>query len=190
MRALIIITLQNDFCSFGNFAVDSADLVSEKANKLMPFFDKVIAVNFAFPPNHLSFAANHLFRQPGKTMRINGREQLLKPIHCVDGSYGAEFSSALHIHKIDYLQKVGTDASVDAFSMFRDADNAENKLHAYIQGAQLKELFFIGIGSDFFLNSIRDAEARGYTIKIIGDACAGILDFEDLSTIPFSSIIF
>lgn len=189
MRALVIISLQSDFCSFGNLAVDSADLVIEKANRLMLFFDKVIAVNFAFPPNHLSFAANHLFRQPGKSMRINGREQLLKAIHCVDGSYGAEFPSALHTYKIDYLQKVGTEASVDVYSMFRDADNVENILHAYIQSAQLKELFFTGIGSDFFVNSIRDAEARGYTIKIIGDTCAGPLDIADVSIIPSSAII-
>jgi nicotinamidase/pyrazinamidase len=189
MRALVIITLQNDFCSFGNLAVDSADLVSEKANRLMPFFDKVIAVNFAFPPNHLSFAANHLFRQPGKSMQINGREQLLKAIHCVDGSYGAEFPSALFFQKIDFLQKVGSDATVDVYSMFRDADKAENNLLAFIKGAQIKELFFIGIGSDFFVNSIKDAENEGYSIKIIGDACAGPLDITDVSIITSSAII-
>ena len=126
MRALVIMTLQNDFCSFGNLAVESADLLAEKANTLMAFFDKIIALNFAFPPNHQSFAANHLFRQPGKSMLINGREQLLKPIHCVDESYGAAFPLTLRADKIDYLQKVGTRASADVYSMFRDADNTEN----------------------------------------------------------------
>jgi nicotinamidase/pyrazinamidase len=189
MRALVIITLQNDFCSFGNLAVDSADLVAEKANRLMPFFDKVIAVNFAFPPNHLSFAANHLFRQPGKSMQINGREQLLKSMHCVDGSYGAEFPSALFSQKIDFLQKVGTNAKVDVYTMFRDADKSENNLLAFLTESQINELFFIGIGADFFVNSIKDAETAGYSIKIIGDACAGPLDIADASIIPSSAII-
>jgi len=111
-------------------------------------------------------------------MMINGREQLLQPIHCVEGSYGSEFPSELNVRKIDYLQKVGTNAVLDVHSMFRDQESTENNLYSYLKQAQINQLFFTGIYSVFFRNSFNDALQKGFSVKIITDACAGTFDFD------------
>lgn len=172
-KGLVIITIQNDFCSFGNMELLGTDSLVDCANSIMPYFDKVVAVNFAFPPNHLSFAANHLFRQPGKSMMINGKTQLLKPIHCVDGSYGAGFPSSLNKEEIDYIQKVGTMSEIDIFSMFRDLDATENDLSSYLENSGIGALFFMGVAGVFFEYSISEAKQKGYKIIVIKDAIAG-----------------
>jgi nicotinamidase/pyrazinamidase len=179
MKALVIITLQNDFCSFGNAAIDAADNLVEVANSIMPFFDKIVAVNFSFPPNHLSFAANHLFRQPGKSMMINGRIQLLKAMHCVEGSFGAEFPISLNKQEIDFIQKVGTDFDVDIYSIFRDLDANDNVLSAYLRAEGITSLYFMGIGAVFFENSIVEAQQKGFNVLIVKDATVN--EFNDLA---------
>jgi nicotinamidase/pyrazinamidase len=189
MKALLILTLQNDFCSFGNTSVESADALSEKANLLMPIFDCTVAVNYAFPPNHLSFAANHLFRQPGKSMMINGKEQLLKPIHCVEGSYGAEFPAGLQKNKIDYTQKVGMQIERDVYSLFRDSESSDNELVDYLKNKAVKELYFMGISSNFLVQSLSDAIERGFLVYVIKDACAGKSDFSLFNNIVIDKLL-
>ena len=189
MKALVIISLQNDFGSFGNAAVESADSLADSANTLMPYFDRVVAVNFAFPPNHLSFAANHLFRQPGKSMVIKGQVQQLKVIHCVEGSFGAEFPLNLNSKEIDFIQKVGTDSETDIYSIFRDLDANDNGLMEFLKSSGISSLYFIGISGTFFQNSIKDATDRGFEVLIIPDATVGELDFIDSIQVTMEEII-
>ena len=188
MKALLIITLQNDFCSFGNAEVDAADNLVELANRIMPFFDKVVAVNFSFPPNHSSFAANHLFRQPGKSMLINGRTQLLKAIHCVEGSYGAEFPTGLNRQKIDFIQKVGTDSVRDVYSIFRDLDCNDNELSAYLKSEGIISLYFMGIGGLFFENSLAEAQQKGFKVLFIQDATVNEFNYLIAESISIDEI--
>jgi nicotinamidase/pyrazinamidase len=164
------------------------DSLADCANKIMPLFERVIAVNFAFPPDHLSFAANHLFRQPGKTMMIDGRTQLLKPIHCVDASFGAEFPSNLNKDEIDYVQKVGTKAEIDIYSMFSDLDLSANQLYDYLERSGVKVLFFMGVGGTFFENSIHDARLKGFETILIKDAIAGDFNLPGIGCLAISEI--
>jgi len=187
-KGLVLISVQNDFCSFGNMELPGSDSLLYCANSIMPYFDKVIAVNFAFPPDHLSFAANHLFRQPGKSMMINGKTQWLKPIHCVDGSYGAEFPSNLNKEEIDYIQKVGTKSERDSFSMFRDLDATENDLSSYLKSSGISALFFMGVAGLFFEYSIADAKQKGYKTIVIKDAIVGEFNQSGIDCITVSEV--
>lgn len=189
IKALVIITVQNDFCAFGNMEQIGADRLAEQANLLMPFFSKVIAINFAFPPNHLSFAANHLFRQPGKSMLIKGKEQLLKPIHCVEGSYGAEFPSNLQKEGLDYIQKVGLNSEVDIYSMFRDLEGTENELSESLDRFGVGELYFMGVAGMFFEQSVKEAKLKGFKVFIIDDAVTGPFHQPLIETISVSAIV-
>jgi len=188
MKVLLIFCLQNDFCSFGNMQTDAAELLIEKANVLMPLFDFVLAINIAYPPNHISFAANHLFRQPGKSMMIEGKEQFLKPIHCVDGSFGAEFPTGLNKSAISKMIKIGQKHNVNIFSAFRDAEGQNTELGNYLKDKATDRIFMMGIGGDIILNSIMDAIEIVPNIFLIDDALAENLSEKDQNRLKAKGI--
>ncbi|MCS7002519.1 MAG: isochorismatase family protein, partial [Dehalococcoidia bacterium] len=68
--AVVVVDVQNDFCSGGSLAVPEGDRVVPVINQLAPLFSTVIATQDWHPPNHCSFRA-----QGGPW-----------PPHCVQGS--------------------------------------------------------------------------------------------------------
>lgn len=188
MKVLLIFCLQNDFCSFGNMQTDGAAQLIEKANVLMPLFDFVLAINIAYPPNHISFAANHLFRHPGKSMLIEGKEQILMPIHCVDGSFGAEFPVELNKSAISKIIKIGQEYHVNIFSAFHDAEGQNTKLGNYLKDKATGRIFMMGIGGDLILNSIMDAIGIVPNIFLIDDALGENLSEKDQNRIKAKGI--
>src|ERR1700733_3841120 len=95
MRALIIVDVQSDFLPGGALAVSGGNEIIPIINRIQDKFDLVIATQDWHPANHGSFAANHAGKKPGEMIELNGLPQVLWPVHCVQGSAGAEFSSTL-----------------------------------------------------------------------------------------------
>ena len=89
---------------------------------LMDKFDLVVATKDWHPANHGSFAATHhaYWRKPGDVIDLNGLPQVLWPIHCVQGTFGAEFVNELDDDKIDHITYKGTDVGIDSYSGFFD----------------------------------------------------------------------
>jgi nicotinamidase/pyrazinamidase len=95
--ALIIVDMQNDFCKpAGSLAVEGSLEIIPLINQLRELsekFDYIVMTRDCHPQNHVSFGSNH----PGKdlfsliTVPDTGREQVMWPDHCVNGSFGAEF---------------------------------------------------------------------------------------------------
>src|SRR5688500_1711670 len=92
MRALILVDIQNDFLPGGALAVPHGDEVIPVANELSPRFDLVVATQDWHPRDHGSFAANHPGKKVGDVIDLNGLPQVLWPVHCVQGTPGAEFA--------------------------------------------------------------------------------------------------
>src|SRR5437762_12378793 len=90
MNALIIVDLQNDFLPGGALPVPHGDEVILLANELQRRFDLVVATKDWHPPNHGSFAANHRGKKPGDRIMLDGIEQILWPVHCIQNTHGAE----------------------------------------------------------------------------------------------------
>src|SRR5438132_2799589 len=83
MNALIIVDLQNDFLPGGALPVPHGDEVIPLANELQRRFELVVATQDWHPPDHGSFAANHPGKKPGDRIMLDGTEQILWPVHCV-----------------------------------------------------------------------------------------------------------
>ena len=62
LKALIIVDVQNDFCTGGALAVKEGEQVISVINALQRGFDLVVATQDWHPPDHQSFASQH----PGK----------------------------------------------------------------------------------------------------------------------------
>lgn len=176
MRALILIDLQNDFCPGGNLEVPAGDEVIPIANQIMDHFEVVIASKDWHPANHLSFAANHPWRKPGQVIDLNGTQQILWPMHCVQNSFGAEFVDALQADKITKIVFKGTDREIDSYSAFFDnARQRSTGLGDYLQEIGVKELYIMGLATDYCVKfSVLDALSLDFEVKLISDGCRGI----------------
>lgn len=174
--ALILVDLQNDFCPLGALPVAEGDQVIPIANALMPQFSTVVATQDWHPADHGSFAANHPWRKPGQVIDLNDLQQVLWPIHCVQGSFGAEFDPALNLDPIDKVFVKGTDPGIDSYSGF--FDNGHRKatgLGDWLKERGIKRVFVMGLATDYCVKfTALDALELGFETHLIEDASRGV----------------
>lgn len=176
MNALIITDVQNDFCLGGALAVPEGDQVVPLINRLQPQFDLVVATQDWHPANHGSFAANHPGRKPGDRIQLAGLEQILWPVHCVQGTPGADFHPNLDRSWIADIFRKGTDRDVDSYSAF--FDNGHRKatgLGDWLAARGVAAVFICGLTTDYCVKfTAMDAVGLGFATTVIRDACRGV----------------
>lgn len=174
--ALLLVDLQNDFCPGGSLAVPAGDSIISIANTLQIFVPLVIATQDWHPQNHMSFAENHEAKAIGDTVMLDGIAQTLWPVHCVQGSVGADFHPDLNLRRIQHIVHKGIDKVVDSYSAFFDnAHKRATGLHDYLQAKNITHLYILGLATDYCVKySVLDALQLGYQITVIEDACKGV----------------
>lgn len=176
MTALILVDLQNDFCPGGALAVAEGDKTIAIANKLLDQFDLVIATQDWHPVTHESFAVHHKGQEPGQVVDLYGLPQVLWPIHCVQGSFGAEFARELDRSKIDRIFVKGTDPTIDSYSGF--FDNGHRKatgLGVFLQEQNVDTVYVMGLATDYCVKfTALDALGLGLDTYLIVDGCRGV----------------
>ncbi|MCP3963841.1 MAG: bifunctional nicotinamidase/pyrazinamidase [bacterium] len=176
MKALLLVDLQNDFLPGGALAVPSGDDVIPVANLLMLHFDRVVATQDWHPADHGSFAANHPGREQGDLIELGGQPQVLWPVHCVQGSPGAELAPDLERPKIERVFFKGIDREVDSYSAFFDnAASRSTGLGEYLRRSGIGEIFIMGLATDYCVQfSALDAVQLGFATSVIEDGCRGV----------------
>ena len=94
-EALIVIDVQNDFCPGGALAVADGDAIVPQINALIGDFGTVVLTQDWHPANHSSFAANHPGAAAYSLVEMPYGPQVLWPVHCVQGTAGADFHAGL-----------------------------------------------------------------------------------------------
>jgi nicotinamidase/pyrazinamidase len=183
MKALILIDIQNDFCLHGALEVKDGDAVVPIANRLMPFFDVVVATQEWHPADHKSFAANHLWRKVGQVIDVNGLPQVLMPMHCVQNMMGAAFQKGLNIEpaspfgrRVHRVVQKGTDADIDSYSAFFDnGKRKQTEMDAFLKSKGVTEVYVMGLATDYCVKfTALDAVSLGYKTFLIEDGCRGV----------------
>ena len=176
MNALIIVDLQNDFLPGGALAVPHGDEIIPVANQLQQRFELVLATKDWHPPDHGSFAVNHPGKKPGDHVVLNGIEQILWPVHCVQNTHGAEFASSFDTSRIAHIFHKGIDPKIDSYSTFFDnAHRRHTGLAHYLEQRSIKEIYLMGLALDYCVKySALDARQLGLTTFVILDGCRGI----------------
>ena len=174
MKALILVDLQNDFVKVGSLAVKGGEELAVLANNLMPSFDLLIATQDFHPAGHGSFAPSP--DKIGTVAKLNGLDQVLWPVHCVEGTYGAEFLEDLDVDRLDKIVQKGCDPDIDSYSGFFDNGRLkETELNAYLQAKGVTELYVLGLATDYCVKyTALDAVSLGYKTFLIEDACRGV----------------
>jgi nicotinamidase/pyrazinamidase len=178
VNALLVIDVQNDFLPGGALAVTDGDQVIPVINRMMQKHksDLILATQDWHPANHGSFAANHPNRVPGEIIELNGITQVLWPVHCVQGTSGAEFSVKL---RTDFFKKVfrkGTDPEIDSYSGFFDNGRRRSTgLDDYLKDEKVDHVFVCGLATDYCVKStVLDSVGAGFQTTLIADACRGV----------------
>jgi nicotinamidase/pyrazinamidase len=178
--ALIIIDVQNDFCTGGNLEVKNGEEVVGIINSISNIFGKTIATQDWHPANHKSFSSNNKGTKPLEMIEVNGIMQVMWPDHCIQGTKGADFHPNLNLNPIDLIVRKGTNPELDSYSAFLENDHkTETGLDGYLKGLNIKTLFFAGLATDYCVYfSAMDALDKGYETYIILDGCRGV-DFPE-----------
>jgi nicotinamidase/pyrazinamidase len=173
---LIIVDVQNDFCPGGAFAVSGGDQVVAVINRLQPEFDLVVATQDWHPADHGSFAANHPGRQPGEQIELAGLPQVLWPVHCVQGSKGAELHPGLNRERIARVFQKGADSNIDSYSGFFDnGRRASTGLGEYVKGRGVSDVYVCGLATDYCVKATAlDAASLGFKTHLLQEACRGV----------------
>jgi nicotinamidase/pyrazinamidase len=175
-NALILVDLQNDFCSGGNLAVPHGDEVIAVANRLQPYFDLVVATKDWHPSDHMSFASNHPNRNVGEAIEWNGLLQVLWPDHCVQDTEGANFHPQLDTTRIQQVFFKGIDKTIDSYSAFFDnAHLRATGLHDYLRSQHIETVCLLGLATDYCVKySALDAARLNFNVIVIQDGCRAV----------------
>ena len=173
---LVVIDVQNDFCSGGALAVPDGEKVVPAVNRIAQKFRNVVLTQDWHPRDHVSFASNHANKRPFDMIKLPYGSQVLWPDHCVQDTSGAEFHKALHVPQASLVIRKGFRRDIDSYSALYENDRkTPTGLLGYLRERQLKTMFIAGLAFDFCVRySAEDARKAGFEVAVIEDACRGI----------------
>ena len=176
MRALVLVDIQNDFVPGGALAVREGDRVAPVANELMRQFELVVATQDWHPPDHASFAANHPGKKVGEMIELGGLPQVLWPVHCVQGTRGAEFVAELDVSRVTQVFRKGTDPEIDSYSGFYDNGwRRATGMGDWLKDRGVRELFVMGLATDYCVKfTALDGRRLGFEVSLVEEGCRGV----------------
>ena len=176
MKSLILVDIQNDFLPGGALAVPNGDEIIPVVNRLQSMFPLVVATQDWHPANHGSFAANHPGKKPFEQIELNGLPQTLWPVHCVQGTAGAELAPGLNRKRIARIFQKGTDPGVDSYSGFFDNGHRHaTGMVEWLKGRGVTEVYVCGLATDYCVKfTALDAVAAGFKTHLVEDASRGV----------------
>ena len=151
-EALLIVDFQNDFVPGGALGVEGGDEIADRVNELAASdrFDLVVASRDWHPPDHWSFA-----EQGG-----------IWPVHCVQGSEGAELHPSLDRAKVDLVYDKGQDNTTEGYSDFETP-----ALHEQLHERDIDKLTVVGLATDYCVKqTVLDARKLGYEVDVDASA--------------------
>lgn len=174
--ALIVIDLQNDFCPGGALAVNEGDRIVPLVNRMIAEAGHVILTQDWHPAGHSSFASSHPGKTPFESIEMPYGPQTLWPDHCIQGSEGARFHSALEWNKAELVIRKGFRPQIDSYSAFFENDHTTpTGLGGYLRERGLARVTLVGLATDYCVAfSALDARKLGFDVTVRLDATRGI----------------
>lgn len=174
--ALIVVDVQNGFMPGGNLEVKEADQIIPSINQIARQFGCVVLTQDWHTEDHISFAENHIGKQPFETIELAYGTQVLWPKHCVQGTHDADFHPALDIPTAQLIIRKGFHQHIDSYSAFLEADHQTSTgLKGYLNSREIDTVYIVGVATDFCVAwTAIDAIKLGFNTYVIEDATAAI----------------
>ncbi|MGC9366563.1 MAG: isochorismatase family protein [bacterium] len=151
-QALLVVDLQNDFCSGGALEVQQADQIVPRINKVMNKFKLVVASQDYHPPETIHFNQ--------------------WPVHCVKGTAGAEFHPDFLRNQVALVVRTGTTSEDHGYSAF---ESTEVDLSNYLKSQGVKKLYVCGLATDYCVKeSVLAALENGFETFVLTDCIKAV----------------
>lgn len=176
MTALVLVDIQNDFMPGGSLPVKDGNEILPVVNALIKMpFDLIIATKDWHPVDHGSFAETHQ-KKPGERIDLEGLDQILWPVHCVQSTQGAEFAPGWDSSAVQRVFYKGTDKTIDSYSTFFDNGHRRNTgLDGFLKSKGIHTLYIAGLATDYCVKySVLHAKELHYEVVVVKDGCKGI----------------
>ena len=161
--ALIVVDVQNDFCPGGALAVENGDEVVPVLNRYIERFVALRLPIFATRDWH-----------PVKTTHFKAYGGVW-PVHCVQGTHGAEFHPDLKLTPEITIVSAGMAADEDGYSGFLGRDSSGMSLAALLRDRGVDRLLIGGLATDYCVkHTVLDGIQEGFQVMLIGDAVRGV----------------
>jgi nicotinamidase/pyrazinamidase len=178
--ALIIVDMQNDFIPGGSLPVEKGNEIVDGINHIAENFRKnkgtILLTQDWHPKEHLSFASNHPGMHPGDTYQSEAIGPVLWPDHCIQNTYGSEFSEDLKKEYAHAIIRKGYRPEIDSYSGFIENDKkSETGLAGYLKSLNIKRIFICGLALDYCCYATAmDGIDFGFQVYFILDLTKGI----------------
>ncbi|CAD7953008.1 unnamed protein product [Amoebophrya sp. A120] len=185
--AVIVVDFQYDFLEGGALAVPGADQKYEEAvrafvGKARSMNRKIVWSQDWHPADHMSFAANNPGKKEFEEVKLirtatNGNtvetNQVMWPVHCVQGSHGAEI--AMPVDAGEKIQQKGTRTDWDSYSAFLDDGGHGTGLTEYLQSEGIKSVVVFGLALDYCVFfTATDGVDEGFNVYWVPELSRGI----------------
>ena len=152
----MIVDFQNDFTTGGALAVRGGEEIADRVNELAGSgrFDFVVATRDWHPRDHNSFA------ERGGPW----------PVHCVQGTEGAELYPALDRGNVDLVYDKGQDPDTEGYSDFETPE-----LEQILRDRDIDRLTVVGLATDYCVrHTVLDARRLGFEVLVDASAIRAV----------------
>jgi nicotinamidase/pyrazinamidase len=161
--ALLIIDVQNDFCSGGSLPVPEGDEVVPVLNRYIQRFEAANLPIFATRDWH-----------PEKTSHFKAFGGLWPP-HCIQGTKGAEFRPDLALPQDVVIVSAGMGPDEDGYSGFVGRDDQGVGLADLFRQRGVERIFVGGLATDYCVkHTVLDGLKEGFKVVLLEDAIRGV----------------
>lgn len=166
-RALFIVDLQNDFTERGALGVEGGDAVAERVSAFLGAHAGDYEIIVASRDWHDGDNDNggHFSDHPDFIDSW--------PVHCVAGSYGADYDEVFDTSAITHHLKKGQ--GKPAYSLFEGVSDDGRTAADLLDAHGIADIDIAGIATDYCVRaSALDALAAGRRVRVLTDLIAGV----------------
>jgi len=169
-RALLVIDVQNDFCEGGALACQGGASVAAKISSFIrensSRYELVVASRDWHTPNDSN--DGHFPAEGNSPDYIS-----TWPLHCIQGTEGAEYHPNLDTNLIDVHIKKGQ--SSNGYSIFDGVTEEGESFAEVLRSHSISELEVVGIATDYCVRaSALDSVKQGFKVRVISSLTAGV----------------
>lgn len=166
-RALFIVDVQNDFTERGALGVVGGDEVAERISRYLDARADDYAVVVASRDWHHGDDDNggHFSTDPDFVDTW--------PVHCVGGTYGADYDEVFDTRRVTHHLKKGQ--GKPAYSLFEGVTDDGLTADDILEAHGIRDIDVVGIATDYCVRaSALDALAAGRAVRVLTDLIAGV----------------
>ena len=161
--ALLVVDVQNDFCSGGALAVPGSESVITALNRHLDAARQQGVPVYASRDWH-----------PARTTHFKDYGGLW-PVHCVQHSRGADFHPDLRLPPEVMVVTKGVDDAAPGYSAFDGTTSSGATLSNDLRARGVTHLYVGGLATDYCVRaSVLDALEAGFHVTLLDDAIAGV----------------